>query len=89
MSATWKTKDGRTIAIRDMDDGHLTNTIRFLERAHTARVRQVILNPPAFQGEMAQLCADAEYNALLESEPGDVFPVYHDLVQEQQRRKLT
>lgn len=28
----WKCKDGREIAVRDMEDAHLVNTIRYLER---------------------------------------------------------
>lgn len=31
-TAVWVTRDKRVVRIRDMDDGHLENTIRFLER---------------------------------------------------------
>lgn len=29
---TWKTRDGREIALREMADSHLQNTVRFLRR---------------------------------------------------------
>ena len=32
MKRKWKTKDGRKLWIKDMDNNHLLNTLRFLER---------------------------------------------------------
>jgi hypothetical protein len=81
----WKTRDGRSIPIRDMGDSHLANSIRFLERMHKLTVLNY--NPPCFQGEMAQMTADDEYNMLLESDPGDLWPIYNHLILEQQRRQ--
>lgn len=36
----WKTKDGRKIRICDMDNRHLINTIRFLERKADEQVKE-------------------------------------------------
>lgn len=35
---TWRTKDGRTLLIAEMEDAHLMNTIRFLKRQHEAAI---------------------------------------------------
>jgi hypothetical protein len=35
-TSVWKTKDGRKIALVDMDDRHLRNTIRFLRADQAA-----------------------------------------------------
>jgi len=86
---TWETRDGRKLPITEMSDSHLNNTIKLIERAHQAQINRVTMNPPCFQGEMAQMCADQEFNALLESEPGDLFPIYNHMLEEQQRRQRT
>lgn len=73
----WRTKDGRTIPIKEMTDSHLTNTIRFLERAHQRYVDDMTKNgPPVFQGEMAQMYADEEYALLADSTPDDLFAIF-------------
>jgi len=84
MDKIWTCKDGREIKIRDMDDRHLANTIRFLEKSHAVALNS---DPPMFQGEMAQFFADIEYSALMHSGVQDLFPIYDDLVEEQERRR--
>ena len=34
---TWTTRDSVVIPIREMEDSHLVNTIRYLRRTHSAR----------------------------------------------------
>jgi hypothetical protein len=84
----WKTKDGKSIRIRDMEDSHLVNAIRFLARAHERYVRDACAIDVAaiFNGEMARMCAEQEQQAALESTPEDLFPIYDDLVLEHAKR---
>jgi predicted transcriptional regulator len=42
---TWKTKEGKEILIRDMDDRHLINAIRMLERRAEEGVRRIYGSP--------------------------------------------
>jgi hypothetical protein len=77
--ATWRTRDGRTIPIASMDDQHLHNCIRFLERAHARYVADLMAHPPHFQGEMAQYYAEAEWLESTTSDVEELFPVYDDL----------
>ncbi len=81
----WTCKDGRKIRIKDMDDGHLTNTIKFLKRQHA---QALDISPPCFQGEMAQMYAEQEYDNRMSSEVWDLFPIYMDMVEEAERRGL-
>ena len=80
----WLCKDGRKVRIKDMTDTHLANTIKFLEKAHLA-----ILDtpPPDFQGEMAQMYADQEYNALMDSTVEDYFPIVRDMKEDFEKRR--
>jgi hypothetical protein len=82
----WTTKDGTKIRIKDMTDEHLLNTIRFLDR----KAQEIKDNtcPPNFSGEMAQMCAEQAYDQLIEAETEDLFPIYIDLAEEANRRKL-
>jgi hypothetical protein len=83
--ATWKTKDGTEIPISRMSDIHLLNTEQFLKR----RFRQLQnVDPPDFQGEMAQMIADDEWNSIQEADIEDIFPRYADIYAEIQRRGL-
>jgi len=83
----WTQSDGTKIRICDMSDGHLRNTIRFLERK--LKDMQDTMPEPCFQGELAQLYAEREYEAFMEADPGDIWPIYYDLVEDAGRRSLT
>lgn len=53
----WRTKDGRDLAIADMGEQHLRNTIAMLERNMMSRDGQALLlasQPCPFNGEHAQ-----------------------------------
>lgn len=84
-TAYWTCKDGRRLRICDMDDRHLLNTIRFLERALEDRKA---CPPPSFQGEMAQFFADMEWEAMQELDTSDAYPIYDKLVADARRRGL-
>lgn len=79
----WTCWDGRKIRIKDLDDQHLMNIIMMLEKSH---IRMKDIEPPAFQGEMAQEWADREWEALQESDASDYFPILVDLWEEVSRR---
>jgi hypothetical protein len=81
----WKTNDGRVIPIEDMTDSHLLNTEQFLRRKF-GQLQDAC--PPDFSGEMAQLSADFEWNALQDADVEDVFPVYADICAEIKKRSL-
>lgn len=83
----WTTKNGSKIRIKDMTDEHLVNTIRMLERKNEADKQNVPY--PSFQGEMAQMYAESEFDALVDREPGDLWPIYDDMIEEAIKRKLS
>lgn len=90
----WKTKDGRRIRICDMDDRHLLNTIRFLDRKAKEVESAALYAGHAFlntlQGEMAQDCLENELDAIEQDgvEPHEICPLYNNLVAEALRRDL-
>jgi hypothetical protein len=81
----WTTRDGRRLAIRFMEDQHLLNVKRFLDNKH-CEVQWI--EPPCFQGEMAQMAAEAEWLNLVCSDVAEFWPVYNDILDELRRRKL-
>lgn len=82
-SDIWITRDKRQIPIAQMDDSHLLNTIRFLERNC---VNHAELPYPTTNGEMAQYYAEIEYAEAL-GRPA--FPAqYERMLAEAERRGL-
>lgn len=61
---TWTTREGETIPIIDMEDHHLVNTIRMLERSADARIISWIQATPPPRGEMARDAFDAGIDDL-------------------------
>jgi len=84
--STWKTKDGNVINISDMTDSHLLNTIKMLERKH---IQFLMIAPyPNFNGEMAQVCAEQEWEAIQLSNPEDMFPILSNMYEEMMHRGI-
>lgn len=84
----WTCKDGRKIRIRDMEDSHLLNTIRMLQRAHHRQELECIAASSMARGEMAQWSLENEASAMAEAGPSRSYPIYDDLVEEAIRRSL-
>lgn len=85
MEPTWKTKDGRTLLIRQMPDNHLLNAIRMLKRngfVSPSTVEAYLLGPPP-RGEMAQLYYEQEMDQVFQA---PVSPTLGYLEDEADRR---
>ncbi len=86
----WTMRDGRKIAIVDMGDGHLMNTIRMLQRngEHKRDVNVAeYLAGPAPTADMASIAFDDEFDTACEATWEDFVPdIYEDLVEEGLRR---
>lgn len=90
-TAKWKMKKGEKIRICDMNDRHLQNTIRLLERAAEAKRRsnlQFFLSCPEPNGEMAMLDFDQCVDRAIEAEAEDYLPnIYWKMIEEKNRRE--
>ena len=53
----WVTQDGRVLIIREMEDRHLANTIRFLERRGYAAAEALERGPRIPSTLLKQRCA--------------------------------
>lgn len=97
----WMTKDGTVIAIRDMEDNHVINCIRFLRRHGRAHLFNIGLSAGHFAattgGDMAADAAeDAANEAFDTAWDGsrlhefclDEYPKYRELWAEVERRQL-
>ena len=88
----WTTKDKRKIRICDMEDSHLLFAQRMVMRVAQQQKFAIEANPPHFQGEMAQMHADNEYNAVcnqsLEEFAYGCWPIVEALDAEIDRRGL-
>lgn len=87
--ATWKTKDGRVLLVREMTDSHLMNTIRLLERCYAVNLSVYLAPGLGPQGDAAQDAFDAEYRHYLDAGPTAICAVYPDLLKEALGRGLT
>ncbi|RLJ03091.1 MAG: hypothetical protein DRP08_03950 [Candidatus Aenigmatarchaeota archaeon] len=59
----WTTKNGKVIRIEDMDNNHLLNTIKFLNR----RIQEFkAIHYPCMRSEVAQEVAEKEYDRAME-----------------------
>jgi hypothetical protein len=84
----WTTKAGEMVRVCDMADSHLLNTIRFLERAELADGLALACLPGP-TADHAQDAHDEAIRELAERSPGDVWPIYDDMVDEAMDRGLT
>lgn len=91
----WTMRDGTKIAIKDMGDQHIINTIRFLDRAAERIHEQAIMDGfsalSAVNGEQARYSIEDGIASLEQdgSDPYDEFPIYEHLVAEASRRGLS
>lgn len=82
----WTKRDGTKIRIKDMDDRHLLNCIKMLERRHQQELEN--LPYPCFQGEMAQMYAEMDWEAAMTSTAESYFEIMPHLLDEAERRGL-
>lgn len=97
---TWTTREGVSLKIVDMEDGHLVNTVRYLRRRYFDQVFFEALSLSAkaesyaaTAPEGASYAAEGYAKSIMETEGldiilGEEMPVYLDLLQEVKRRKL-
>lgn len=88
----WTQKDGTQRRIKDLDDIHLCNIIRGIIKRSEREMELAVANPPALNGEMAQMFAEMEYEALFEMDAVEYasgsHPLFDDLIAEAERRGL-
>jgi len=92
--ATWTTRAGTEMFVSDMDNGHLRNTIRLLQRfavrEYSADVAMCLRGADNLGGEMAQLAAEGAAADLMDNQSWRVCvpPIYAKMVAEAKRRKM-
>ena len=76
----WTTKDGRELNVYDMGITHLYNSISMMRRNY-AEMDDAVMDPPCFQGEMAQMAADHEYDRLWKehNDLGNIIDMYQEV----------
>lgn len=88
----WTTKDGHQMAVSEMDDKHLLNSIKMLQRATEKRNWRESLDSigmaSTFGGEMAQEACYSHSEELMRRKPAELYPIYKDMIAEAQRRGL-
>lgn len=92
----WTCKDGTRIRICDMDDSHLLNACRLIERAaifcHENNLSEAYQIESTLNGEMAQVCIAQDISRMECEDPLEAFedysPMYRSLLNEIERRAL-
>lgn len=92
----WVTKDFQVLHVSEMEDSHLLNTMKFLQRkiaAHCAKTRIFYLSCPEPHGDGAMDAFDMECSYWLdggdpESDLLERHPFYEHLASEMQKRNL-
>ena len=96
MTATWTTKDGTVLKIKDMTDSHILNTIKMLERnapiVQAALLGKVYDFQSTLQGKMAIDQMDREITGLEQSDSEEFLeehnPSYNSLLEEASKRGI-
>jgi hypothetical protein len=84
----WTTAEGEAIPINCLENGHLLNILRYLERR--AKAEFVDLPFPSSNGEMAQYYLEQAWEHAMAEGPGYCLPpIYDDLAAEAARRGLS
>jgi hypothetical protein len=83
----WKTKDGREILIKDLEDSHLMNIIKLIERNYAKAIGTYLIGPGP-SGEMAQDAFDREFDKLNEEGPYGFNESYEALIDEADKREI-
>lgn len=88
----WTTKSGNRIRICDMDNSHLDNTIKLLNRVAEIETTKAINEGESLlcclQGEMAVYSVESEIDRLMQCglDPSEINPLYDNLILERNRR---
>lgn len=93
----WRTAEGDYMAIKDMDDQHLVNATRMLERNASAYKQKALSDGyqvwGMVQGEQAEWDIERDINMLEEMTDQEfleeAFPVYKKMLWHIKRRGLT
>lgn len=86
--AIWTTKEGKELEIKDMSNSHLINTIRYIKRRLDEYHDEDGGSYPCFQGEMAQIIAEQEYERAEEA-AFKMGELRQEMIQEAKNRGLT
>lgn len=87
----WRTRDGRLIPLRELDDKHLNNIIAMLDREYKVSKLAFYMYGPLPNGEMAQMALEQEMDRALADVPLKahlLLPRMATLKMELERRKV-